>query len=145
MTADAPAPTTGFPPEFDAFWQGLSENRLCFPKCARCGRVNWYPMERCTQCLGSDFDMQEISGLGRLYSWTIVRRAFSPKQAAWIPYVVGLVEFDEVPGSRLITNIIDCGFDKLAIDMPVEPVFDPGEDPPMVRFRPVRPKEEQSS
>lgn len=128
-----------YPPEFLPFWNGLREGRIGFPKCTRCGQINWYPMERCSQCLGEEFERHNVSGKGRLYSWTIVRRAFSPKQAGMVPYVVGLVEFEEVPGTRLITNIIACDFEDLSIDMEVEPVFSFDEDLPMVRFRPTGP------
>jgi uncharacterized protein len=129
----------GYPAEFRPFWSGLRERRISFPQCTACGRTHWYPMKLCPHCLGENFTWQSVSGAGTLYSWTVVRRAFSAEQAGRIPYVVGLVAFEEVPGTRLITNIVDCDIEELAIDMKVDPVFSvDATAPPTVCFRPAR-------
>jgi uncharacterized OB-fold protein len=138
MTADPRPSEAAYPAEFHPFWEGLRAGRISFPKCRSCGRTHWYPMKRCPHCLATEFDWLPVSGRGRLHSWTVVRRAFSADQADKVPYVVGLVEFDEVPGTRLITNIVGTDPQALAVDMPLEPVFaDDGTAPPTVRFRPA--------
>jgi uncharacterized OB-fold protein len=130
-----------YPAEFRQFWNGLREGKISFPQCTECGHTHWYPMKLCPHCLGGDFAWHSVSGTGTLYSWTVVRRAFSAEQAGSVPYVVGLVAFEEVPGTRLITNIIGCDIEELTIDMVVEPVFsDDATAPPTVRFRPARGK-----
>ncbi len=126
-----------YPGEFRPFWDGLRRQRISFPRCTACGRTHWYPMNRCPHCLGGDFDWPAVSGRASLHSWTVVRRAFSPEWTARLPYVVGLVEFGEVPGTRLITNIVDCALADLAVDMALDPVFsDDGVSLPTVCFRP---------
>jgi uncharacterized OB-fold protein len=40
-----------------------------------------------------------------------------------VPYVIAVVELEEQPGLRLLTNIVDCPVDEVAIDMPVEVEF----------------------
>ena len=56
------------------------------------------------------------------------------------PYVVAIVEIEEQPSLRLMTNIVDCKPDEVAIDMRVEVVFeDAGEDDVFLPlFRPRR-------
>jgi uncharacterized OB-fold protein len=121
--------------EFRPFFEGLRSKQIRFPKCCRCHRVHWYPMKLCPHCLGAEFEWPAISGAGRLYSWTVVRRPFSADYAEKVPYIVGLVSFDEVPGTRLISNIIECRPEELTVDAPLTPAFDDGGDgPPTVRF-----------
>jgi uncharacterized OB-fold protein len=110
-----------FPEEFAGFWNGLREGRIRFPRCRACGRTHWYPMQRCPFCYSVDLEWHAVSGAATLYTWTVVRRTFAPDFPA--PYIVGLVEFPEVPGTRLITNIVDVDPASLDFGMPLEPVF----------------------
>jgi uncharacterized OB-fold protein len=121
--------------DFEPFWDGLRQRQIRFPACRHCGRVQWYPMKRCPKCFSEAFDWQPVRGPGRLYSWTVVRRDFTGGRGKTPPFVVGLVAFDEVPGTRLITNIVGDEGD-LKIDAPVEPIFaKPGRGTPVVHFR----------
>ena len=43
-----------------------------------------------------------------------------------VPYVAAIVELDE--GPRVMTNVVECEFDALAIGMAVEVVFQPISD-----------------
>ena len=66
-----------------------------------------------------------VSGRGRLFSWSVVRRAFIPQLAADVPYVAGLVAIEEDPAVRIVTRIVDCDPTLLRVDMPVRVVFRP--------------------
>lgn len=127
-----------FQPEFQPHFDGLGAGRISFPHCEACGTVNWYPMKLCRKCQSDGFAWRTVAGKARLWSWTVVRRPFSPQWEGRTPYVVGLVEFDELPGTRLITNIVDCVPEGLAVDAEVEPVFTrDGDGFPLVHFRPL--------
>ena len=41
------------------------------------------------------------------------------------PYVVAIVEIDEQPDVRLMTNIVNCGVEKVYVGMPVRVLFEP--------------------
>ncbi|MGI9477641.1 MAG: Zn-ribbon domain-containing OB-fold protein [Hyphomicrobiaceae bacterium] len=77
-----------------------------------------------------------MNGRGKLHSWTVVRRAFSPEFADKIPYVIGLVEFADAPGIRYLADIINAEPEQLVIDMAVDAVFDTS-NPSLVHFQPV--------
>lgn len=127
-----------FQPEFQPHFDDLRAGRISFPHCQSCGTVNWYPMVLCRQCQSDQFAWREVAGKARLWSWTVVRRPFSPQWEGRTPYVVGLVEFDELPGTRLITNVVDCIAEELEVDAEVEPVFERGGDgSALVHFRPI--------
>lgn len=123
-------------PEFSPYWEGLRAAKITFPRCRKCVKTHWYPMIRCPYCQSAEIEWVPISGHGRLYSWTVVRRAFSTDFIGKVPYTVGLIEFDEVPGIRLITNIMQAEPEILEIGALVEPVFSIKENSlPRVFFR----------
>lgn len=127
------------PPRYRPFWEHLAAGEIAFPHCTACGAAHWYPMTRCPHCLAQTFDWTPVDGRGRLYAWTVVRRPFSPEFADRLPYIVGLVEFAETPGIRLITTIVDSAPDRLTIDAPVAPVVvNDAQTLPTVNFRPIR-------
>jgi uncharacterized protein len=124
-------------PEFAGFVDNARRGVLAFPRCRSCGRFHWYPMPRCPHCRAPDIEWKPVSGRGRLFSFTVVRHAFDKSRRDRLPYVVGLVAFDDAPGVRFITNIETDGRE-LRIDEPVEPVFEQSSiGRPIVLFRPA--------
>jgi uncharacterized OB-fold protein len=70
----------------------------------------------CPTCLSEDYKWADTTGRGRLYSYSVVHRPVDPARFD-APYVRAVVELDE--GPRMLTNIIDCPFDQLRVDLPV--------------------------
>jgi uncharacterized OB-fold protein len=68
-----------------------------------------------------------------VFSFAVYRRTYHPGMPA--PYVVALVELDE--GPRLITNIVGCAPEQVAVDMPVQLRFEEAGDFTLPRFAPV--------
>ena len=62
-----------------------------------------------------------MSGRGTVYSFTINRQAWVP--GLEVPFVIAIVELDEQPGLRLMTNIVDGTPEEVEIGMPVEVAF----------------------
>lgn len=108
--------------EFLPFWEGLRAGRISFPRCEDCGRFHWYPMKRCPHCSGERIAWAVVRGEGVLYSFTIVRYAFSPEYRDKLPYVVALVEFPDAPGVRLITQLVDVPHEAIRIGMKLKPM-----------------------
>jgi uncharacterized OB-fold protein len=116
------APTESLP-EFAGFFENARAGRLAFPYCQDCGRFHWYPMPRCPHCRGSRLEWRHVSGQGKLYSFTRIVHPFDASRAAELPYVIGLVVFDDAPGVRLVTNIVGTKADQLQVGQTVLPVF----------------------
>ena len=55
------------------------------------------------------------------HDYTINRREWSP--GLEVPYVIAIVQLGEQPDLRLMTNIVGCSADEVAIDMPVRVEF----------------------
>lgn len=131
-----PVPIPVINAETAPFWSGAARGRLVLPRCNRCERFIWYPREFCPYCGAVEVTWLQVSGRGRIYSVTVVRRAPHPDYADVVPYSVGLVELDE--GVRVLTNIVSSDLDCLSIGQPVEAVFDSiNDDCAVVRFQPV--------
>jgi uncharacterized protein len=103
------------------FWAATLAGRLELPRCRSCDRLVWYPRRRCPRCLGDDLDWEVLSGLGTVYASTVVNRAPSESFESEVPYVVALVDLDE--GARLMTNIVGCPPETVAIGMRVTVTF----------------------
>jgi uncharacterized OB-fold protein len=99
------------------FWDAAKEHRLVMQRCKACNELFFFPREHCPNCFESDLDWQELSGNGRVYSYTIVRQSADPRFNEKVPYVYAIIQLDE--GTRMISNIEDVDFDEVEIDMPV--------------------------
>jgi uncharacterized OB-fold protein len=112
----APSPIT------QPFWDGLRAGELRLQRCHDCRRYVFYPRSVCPHCLSRELEWVAASGRGKLYSYTIVRRAMNPAFQEDVPYVFAIVELEE--GPRLTTNIVNCELEALQVDMPVKAVYD---------------------
>ncbi|MEM9564773.1 MAG: Zn-ribbon domain-containing OB-fold protein [Actinomycetota bacterium] len=116
----------------EPFWAATAEGRLTLQRCADCGTVVWWPKALCPTCQSFDLGWFDATGRGTVYSYTVVHRA----PGSWgraAPYVLAYVELEE--GPRLMTNIVDCDPEAVAIDAAVHVVWhDTGEGNALPRF-----------
>ena len=104
------------------YWKGLASGEIRLQRCADCHRFVFYPRSVCPYCLGERLEWVSTSGRGRVYSYTLVRRAMNPAFAADVPYVFAIVELDE--GPRVTTNIVGCAPEEVRVDMRVKAAYD---------------------
>ena len=107
--------------ENGAFWTGGAEGELRIARCGNCGYYLHPPTPRCPQCWSDDVAPSAVSGRGTVYTYTINRQAWVP--GLEVPFVIAIVELDEQPGLRLMTNIVNCAPGEVEIGMPVEVAF----------------------
>ena len=119
------------------FWEGAKRHELLIQKCRNCGNFFFYPRSICPHCLSYEVDWVKVSGLGKIYSFTISYRYPSPGFKQEVPYNVAIVELDE--GVRLMTNIVECRDEDLKIGLPVEVIFeDVTPDISLPKFKPLK-------
>jgi len=82
------------------WWDALADDRLMLPECSSCRGRFFPPQPFCPRCGSRDWDAVEPDGRGRVYSWVVANRAFSPEFATEVPY--GIVAVDMIDGGRLI-------------------------------------------
>jgi len=133
---DLPVPRRTPAPEIDVFWERAGDGVLVLPVCESCDSAFWYPRAHCPRCGSTTIDWVEASGLGRIYTYTVVGRGMGEYKDVK-NYVLAYVELAE--GPRILTNIVEWDQGDLAIDRDVEVVFSPAADgSALPRFRPVR-------
>ncbi|WP_197415625.1 MULTISPECIES: Zn-ribbon domain-containing OB-fold protein [Mycobacteriaceae] len=96
----APDDVSGF------FWNAAAEHRLVLQRCGSCRTLQYPPEVCCSRCQAQDFEPAEVSGRGFIYSYAVVDRPLHAGFIDALPYVVVLVELDEQPGLRILTNLV---------------------------------------
>ena len=91
------------------------------PRCNDCGKYHFYPHPLCPHCSSAKLEWVEVSGRGKLYSYTVVHRAPSKAFADEVPYVVAVVELEE--GPRLMSNLKGCAPEAAKIGMSLKVAF----------------------
>ena len=112
----------------EAYWEAARAGRLLLKQCDDCGKTHYYPRPLCPFCMSSNTQWREASGEGTIYSWSVERRATPP-------YAIAFVSLPE--GPTLLTNIVDCDLDGLAIGQRVKLAFETREEQPVPVFRPA--------
>jgi uncharacterized OB-fold protein len=100
-----PVPDAGSAP----FWAATARRTLALARCARCLAFAHPPDVVCPNCGSSepDFSFEEVSGAGRVLSWTVMRQSFLPGFEQDVPFVLVDVELDPPAGVRLIGRLLD--------------------------------------
>jgi uncharacterized OB-fold protein len=117
------------------FWTSGADGTLRFLRCTTCGYFVHPPSPICPNCLTRTLAPEAVSGRGTVASFTVNHQPWMPTFEG--PYVIALVEIDEQPSVRLMTNIVDCPVDAVRIGMRVEVTFEHNDDVWLPLFRPV--------
>ena len=105
-------------------------------RCGRCEAWHHPPVIACPRCQSEDLRPTDVSGRGTVYSFTVVRQAFDPAYLEDLPYLVALVELDEDPSLRVLSNLVDIDVKAANVGMPVEVVFVQRDGQSLPMFRP---------
>jgi uncharacterized protein len=120
------------------FWEGAARGELLVQQCEDCQCFQYPPTVVCEQCQSRDLRPSRVSGRGTLYALTVMHQAFLPVFSEDLPFTIALVDLDDAPGARMLTNIVDAIPADLAAGDPLEVVFEPRGDYALPQFRPVR-------
>jgi len=121
------------------FWEGVKAGKLLLQRCRTCSRLQFPPTDTCRDCAGDEFTMEEMSGLGKVFSFTeTVSGARHPYFQSQSPYLVGQVELDEQAGLIMATNFPGSTYVQLSVGAPVRVEFETiADDAVLPQFRVV--------
>ncbi len=129
-------PLPDFHVDYKEFWEGCKKHRLLIQRCDDCFWYRHYPRPICPKCHSWKASWQAVSGLGTVWSWTIINSSIDPLTENQVPYNIVEVELVEQKGLRLISNIVDCPLGDILIGMPVKVYFeDISKDISLPRFK----------
>ena len=121
--------TRSFCPDFTAlqvpwdtwskpFWDATAERKLLLPRCGECETFRWPASPFCFKCRSQKVDWVP-PGQAHIYSFTILP-VRGPSDAPPQSRIPALVEFDDAPGVRLVSALVDAPFAQVKIGAKVE-------------------------
>ena len=105
-----------------------------------CGLLRGEPGPGCPWCTSLNWEWQQVSGKGTIYSYQVVAHTVIPSFRDLTPFAIVLVELDEQRGQpdefdglRITGNLVDADFnmekeENVGIGKRVEVAFQPVED-----------------
>ncbi len=118
------------------YWDAAAEGRLVVQRCSACRRYLFPPSVACPRCRTETLVPTPVSGRGRVHAFTVARQAFDPSFE--IPYVLALVELEEDPEVRILTNLVQSDPAAVRGGVAVEVVFETRGATSLPQFRLVR-------
>ena len=116
------------------FWTAGERGELVIERCGACGHYVHPPRPICPECLSRDVGFEPVSGRGSVLSYTVNHQPWNPTMPP--PYVIALVELDEQPGLRLMSNVVGCEPDEVDFGMRVRVAFEQHDDVWVPLFEP---------
>lgn len=117
------------------FWRGGEAGELRFLRCRDCATFVHPPAPICPACHGKQLGVEAVSGLATVATFTLNHQPWVP--APDHPYAIAIVELDEQPGLRLMTNIVGCAPEAVRIGQRVRVVFEHHDDVWIPLFEPL--------
>ena len=108
------------------YWNAAKEGKLLYQYCTACQHWQFFPRAFCVHCGAEDVQWREASGRGKIYTFTINRRATNAFMKTRLPYAVAIIELDE--GTRMMANIVNSDFEAIAIGARVKVCFERASD-----------------
>lgn len=108
------------------FWDATREKKILIQYDSEVGAYQFYPRPTSIYTgRRAHLEWREVSGKGRIFSFTIARRAREPFRGHE-PYFMALVTLDE--GVNVMGNILRCSVEEMAVDLRVKPAWVPLPD-----------------
>ena len=114
--------------ENQPFFDAAREGKLLIKRCLDCNELHYYPRALCLFCASARTEWLAAQGRGTIYSFSVMRRTQPP-------YAIAYVRLEE--GVTVLTNLVDCDFDRLRIGDAVRVVFQPKGEEIIPMFTPA--------
>jgi hypothetical protein len=120
------------------FWSWGAQRETRMPACTTCGTFRWPAGPFCPKCRHQEVEWKP-AGQARIYTFTILPVHGSHPDTAPQSRIATLVEFEDAPGVRLVSALVDAEPGLVTIGMPVSVDWMPAADAvvPVFRMGPV--------
>jgi uncharacterized OB-fold protein len=111
--------STPEPFTIEQFYKFLAQGKLMAGKCQRCGKIHLPPRPLCDKCFSQQFMWTEVSGKGKLLTYSVIHIA-PPQFQAMTPYTVGIIQLEngaKIPG--MITGVAQEQL-KIGMDLTID-------------------------
>ena len=114
--ATMPRPLPALAGSTQEFYEWCRKGELRFQRCDACGTWRHVPREICARCGSAAWSWTRSSGRGRVFTWTVAARAMHPASPPTRRTRRSSSRWRRA--SVLVSQMVDCAPDALAIDMP---------------------------
>ncbi len=104
------------------FWTSGERGELRFLHCQDCDCWIHPPQPICPRDHSKNLKPDLVSGRALVHTFTINHQPWRPGPE--LPYVVAIVEIEEDPAVRLMTNLVNVEASDVEIGMPVRVIFE---------------------
>lgn len=108
------------------YWEALQQRKLVIQQCGACGACRHYPQPMCPHCQSTDIVWKEVSGKGKVHSWTVTHQTVIPEFSGQVPYAFVTVDLAE--GVRMAAPLRQVAHESIRIGMPVRVSFEEAAD-----------------
>lgn len=105
-------------PWTEPFWVAAREGRLVAAQCGDCAHFRMPPTPYCPHCQSQNTQWPTLAGTGTVYSYAVCNRSPFPGVEDFI-YIPIVVELDDAPGIRLVSNLVGIDPEQVKIGMAV--------------------------
>ena len=107
----------------EPYWEGTKQKKLLIQHCKATGKYQHFPRPvSIFTGRRRDIEWREVSGKGKVFSFTIAHRGPPPFQGAE-PYAIASVTLDE--GVNVIADMVHCTAEDLKVGMRVKAYWHP--------------------
>lgn len=119
------------------FWAYCAQRELKFQACAKCGTLRHPPIPVCPQCHSTETVWVDAPAVATVFTYTVVHHASHAAVTPRLPYVVAVLDFPDLPGVRLVSNLTEIAPSQVRIGMNVKIWWDDiGDGMQVPRFSP---------
>ena len=126
-------PAPGISDDTRFFWEGTKQGKLLIQRCTACQTLRHPPGPVCPSCHSFEWDSQQASGRGTLYSFVVMHYPEVPPFDH--PNPIGLIELEE--GTRLVAQLVGVKKEELRIGQALQVEFQAFDDMTLPLFRPL--------
>lgn len=109
-----------------SFWTGGSRSELMIAFCTDCAVAIHPPQLICPKCQSSNVEARAVSGLGKIYTFTVNHQPWLPDME--VPFAIAVVEADDAPGVRVTAQVKGSDVSEIEIGQTVRIGFQESGD-----------------
>ncbi|MFP6779340.1 MAG: OB-fold domain-containing protein [Alphaproteobacteria bacterium] len=119
-------PRPAIDPDSKIYWESAENNKLMVQYSLDTKEYFLYSKQLTNSSDSKNIIWKEVSGKGKVYSFTAVHVPAGPAFKEDTPYIVASIELDE--GARIISNILTDNIDAISIGDKVSVIFEKQDD-----------------
>ena len=107
------------------FWEATRDKKVMLQYCPQTGQYQFFPRPVSVFTGKTNLEWREVKGLGEVFTYTVATMA-RPPFSGETPFLIATITLDE--GVNMVSNVINCAVDQIAIGMRVKPAWIPLPD-----------------